>query len=603
MAQNITSGFFQELFEGRADNTKPVLQLLELRPYNQMQSSIAFRARMSDSIFNYTSCIGTKDILESLESKGVTNTKPIIKVNGFTKNFNNGKLLFCLTNISILEESSPMIGQPIPHSGNPQDYRGMSYHVKPEASSPSRKRSNNIDNSTTPSKRSNNDPTGGVFGKRVFSIKDISPYINQFLLCGIVTTKDPVRDVNTRRGMSKIFNFTFADEEGNSIRIGAWGDQAEKYNNLLNEGEPYYINIQGGGTVREANKQFNSTGHPYELSLNSTCDIEPCSDRKIEAAPLKFNVIPLNEVKLHAQGFIDVLAVIDKVDDIATVNSSKTGATLFRRNVSLVDDSNAIVQLTLWGDDAKDFNYNPGEVIGLKAASVREFNGGFSLGVQKASNQIFINPGGPDACEPLQKWYIQERPNAEIQSMSAGESGGSLERDFRLIGVVTGSGMAHQADDKGMYINVKGLINAVRPENAFYQSCKSCRKKVTVIDNQINCDRCGVQDEAKFVYMLSIEIADFSGVVWGNMFDEAAKQLLGISADELQQISLDDREQYDAIFDRIRFKEYFFRCRVKYEIYNDKQNLRWTIMQANPINYDRLTSFGKATIDKADSIY
>lgn len=186
--------------------------------------------------------------------------------------------------------------------------------------------------------------------------------------------------------------------------------------------------------------------------------------------------------------------------------------------------------------------------------------------------------------------------------MSAGEAGGSLERDFRLIGVVIGSGMAHQADDKGMYINVKGLINSIRTENAFYQSCKTCRKKVTVIDNQINCDRCGIQDEGKYVFMLSLEVVDFSGVTWATLFDEAAKSLLGISADDLQQISVDDKDQYEAYFDRLRFKEFVFRCRVKYEMFNDKQNLRWTIMQANPINSDKINAMIKKTLDKAENI-
>lgn len=141
--------------------------------------------------------------------------------------------------------------------------------------------------------------------------------------------------------------------------------------------------------MKEANKRFNSTGHPYELSLNQHCEIEHCNDRKIEVAPLKFNVVPLADIKMHANECIDVLGVIDKVDDVTTVNS-KDGRTLHRRNISIIDDSASVVQLTLWEDDAHNFSYSVGEVVGLKGASVREFNGKYNIELSFFTNCNFL---------------------------------------------------------------------------------------------------------------------------------------------------------------------------------------------------------------------
>ncbi|CAD5235169.1 unnamed protein product [Bursaphelenchus xylophilus] len=605
MTENLDRGFFQHLLDNSATAKKnPVLQVLELRKYgsgNASSNSVAFRARMSDSQFTYSNCIGSPEVYEVLENQGVLNSRPIIRVNSYTSNDNNGKRLFCMVNVEVLEDSAQQVGQPIPHSGNPNDYRGMDTMEISTASSPSRKRVAASMNATTPSKKAT--PQGGVFGQRVFAIKDISPYVNNFLLCGLCQSKEQIRQVNTKRGPSNILNFTLIDDAGSSIRISVWGDQATQVDQILEEGQTYYVNCQGSGCVRESNKRFNATGHPYELSLNSSCTLEPCIDRVVAPTSIKLNPIPLSDIKMHANECVDLVGVIDTVDEVSTVNA-KDGRTLHKRNVGLIDDSKTQVQLTLWEDDAHSFDYQPGEVVCVKGASVREFNGGFSLSVSKAQTQIFPSPPEDSTTESLQKWFIQERPNAEVASISGGDAGGSLERDFKSIGVVQASGMANSTalDDRGIYINIKAMVNGVKTENAFYQSCKQCRKKVNVVDNTINCDRCGPGVEAKYVYMLSLEVADFTGVCWLTLFDEAAQSLLQISADELQQMYTDDRESYDAVFDRIRFSDYIFRCRIKYETFNDRQNLRWTAMQVNPVNYDRLCGIFQRSLEKIDQL-
>lgn len=156
-------------------------------------------------------------------------------INVFTNYFSNGKVLFCITSLEIVEASSPKIGDPAQHSGNPADYRGLSdIKLKPDAS-PSRKRPAMGNSATTPSKRSV--PAGGVFSKRVFEVKDITPYVTQFMICGRISVKDEMREVNTKRGPMKIFNFTLTDERGDAIRIGCWSEQAEKFYAIVQEGE------------------------------------------------------------------------------------------------------------------------------------------------------------------------------------------------------------------------------------------------------------------------------------------------------------------------------------------------------------------------------
>jgi replication factor A1 len=128
--------------------------------------------------------------------------------------------------------------------------------------------------------------------------------------------------------------------------------------------------------VREANKRFNSTGHTYEISLNGQCDIELCQDRDLGVPACKLNTISLLDIKNHSNLCVDVLAAIDKVEDITTVLTKKDQKNLSKRNVTLIDDSCTQVQLTLWDNAVNKITpENIGEIFGFKGLSVREFNG------------------------------------------------------------------------------------------------------------------------------------------------------------------------------------------------------------------------------------
>jgi ssDNA-binding replication factor A large subunit len=91
---------------------------------------------------------------------------------------------------------------------------------------------------------------------------------------------------------------------------------------------------------------------------------------------LKLNLMPLSDIKHHPNECVDVLAVVDKVDDISEVTARATQQLLKKRNVTLVDQSCTAVTMTLWANQASSFgSENTGRILAIKGASVREFNG------------------------------------------------------------------------------------------------------------------------------------------------------------------------------------------------------------------------------------
>merc|ERR1739838_1093097 len=75
----------------------------------------------------------------------------------------------------------------------------------------------------------------------------------------------------------------------------------------------------------------------------------------------------------------------------------------------------------------------------------------------------------------------------------------------------------------------------LRRSNNLYKACtvEDCNKKVTANeDGTYSCGKCGVVNPSfRWRFMLSLQIADSSGVLWVTSFQEASQAILGIDAD------------------------------------------------------------------------
>lgn len=117
------------------------------------------------------------------------------------------------------------------------------------------------------------------------------------------------------------------------------------------------------------------------------------------------------------------------------MTSRKDQRQLDKRDIYLVDKSGVEITFTLWNELASDFNIQPGTVIGVKGAMVREFNGwnlikylkmnskndlllgGISIS-SGMNTQIVENPEG-EYTQQLYLWNRDQKPNQEIKTLSS----------------------------------------------------------------------------------------------------------------------------------------------------------------------------------------
>ena len=116
----------------------------------------------------------------------------------------------------------------------------------------------------------------------------------------------------------KVFSFVLFDKDSQSIKITAFAETAEKFFPQIEENKRYYVTGTPQG-IKPANKRFNATGHDYEITLNHDSTIEESSDQNCEAPKFILKKVALNQIASMPGQMVDVLAIIDKIEDVVNV--------------------------------------------------------------------------------------------------------------------------------------------------------------------------------------------------------------------------------------------------------------------------------------------
>lgn len=606
---DLSRGFIQQVCESKLIEQKPVIQILEARPLVNSQTQPAseaqyFRFRISDGMFSYNSCLNHADITGKVKEDNLDQGNPVLCIQYAVKTAQ--KPLIRIMDYEILGRDLPILGNPVHHSGNPNDYRGLNSSVNPLKTNYSyQKGAQSVGQNPPVAHYGGPSPRriANLVGQNLTPIKLITPYVNKWRICGIVTAKEDLRNIKTARRDMKVFNFELTDEEGGCIRIAAFDDVADKFYAIIQKGSMYYI---AGGIVKQANKRFNTTGHDYEITIRSDSEVSPCLDReKIEQPKLLLSVVRLCNVSNHVGEPIDIIAIIEKVHDIMQVTARSTGAQLEKRDLILIDSSETEITLTLWGEQARNYDKDfEGQTIGIKGAFVKEFNGSLSLSTS-TSSRIEINMDCTETVN-LYKWYREARPSVQARNLTtASLSLDSYARDLRVIRLSELAALGRDTD-KGSFFNVTAIISSLKADGALYKSCgtNGCKKKVVEISNQYRCEKCDITlDKYKYVLLMTVEISDFSGSHWVTIFEDKAVKLLQRDADHLGQLLDSDLfDEYNEVFNAVRFREYTFRIRAKSEYYNDEEKIKWSVFDINEVNFDKYTDELTKAVTKLEQL-
>jgi len=318
------------------------------------------------------------------------------------------------------------------------------------------------------------------------------------------------------------------------------------------------------GSVRVANRQFNTCNHRYELTFDKEAQVVAAAD-DATIKTMQFNFTDLRV--LHTK------TLPAKVDLCGVVMSSKpalsfksqAGKDLVKREVTLVDDTATSIDVTLWGERAQEadskFEGNP--MMAFKGVLVKEWNGGRS-GSLLQDGVMEFNPVGPEA-ERIQKWWSNGGSSTSINAMSVSGSVGGAGRTGKDASLADVRRIAESLPESSELYKVTARLSLVQTQKQgqrqplSYLACSAPREGTQLlcnkrVDESGRCPVCGSVGKAVARLNARCKFIDYTDSAWMTTFHEGAEVLLGMSGEAIhaleQQTSGDGTEMDEALKQR-----------------------------------------------------
>ncbi|KAM3875120.1 replication protein A 70 kDa DNA-binding subunit [Diretmus argenteus] len=580
----LTEGAVEALSRGNSFQD-PVLQLVNIRKIEAGSGPARFRLMMSDGLHTMSSFMLSTQLNHMIEEGNNLVPNCVCQLKKTVTNvLKDGRRVVVILNMDIVasaEDVGGKIGEPTPffEGQNKAAQSAPNPAVRPLQQQNGHDAGRSFNRDFGKKAPSAMPSTPGGTGK-IVPIASLNPYQSKWTIRARVTNKSSIRTWSNSRGDGKLFNIEIVDESG-EIRVTGFNQEVDKFYGLIETGKVFYISKC---SLKIANKQYSSLKNDYEMTLNGDSTIIPCDDGG-DVPTVQCDFISIGDLESREKdSIVDVIGVCKSVDDVTRL-TTKTNREVSKRTLNLMDTSGKLVTVTLWGEEAENFDGSGQPIVAIKGAKLSDF-GGRSLSASFSST-LMVNPDIPEA-HMLRGWYDKEGHAMDGQSLTEMRGGGGGgNTNWKSLSDVKNEHLGH--GDKPDYYSCIATIVYLRKENCLYQACPSqeCNKKVVDQQNgMFRCEKCDKEfPNFKYRLILAANIADYGDNQWVTCFQESAEAILGQNATYLGQLKDSDEAAFDEIFQRANFNTFVFRNRVKLETYNDESRIKATVMEVKPVDH------------------
>ncbi|XP_047082714.1 replication protein A 70 kDa DNA-binding subunit A-like [Lolium rigidum] len=611
-------------------NLRPILQVVNLRCVNVDGGPGAARAdrwRGLVSDGNETCPAMFAAQLSGLTRSGVIRRGTVVQLDEYVVNVVGGRRVFVVLNMTVLVAECDIIGNPVitetefstqtpqrvEQSNGTRQYGSMAGNPSPIRSNgnvPVFQPSMSENSLNTPTRLGNKPPAfqptaqpsyrpapsyknHGAIAKneapaRIIPISSLNPYQGRWAIKGRVTAKGDIRRYHNAKGEGKVFSFDLLDSDGGEIRVACFNALLDRFYEVVEVGKVYVVSR---GNLKPAQKNFNHLNSEWEIMLENGSTVELCPDEDRSIPSQRFDFRPISEIEdTPTTNMVDIIGVVTSVSTCTTLQK-KNGTETQKRNINLKDMSGRSVDVTMWGDFCNREGSKLQEmvergvfpVLAVKTGRVTDFNGK-SVGTI-SSSQLLIDPDISEA-HTLRQWFDAGGRDASTQSISRDVAPAASRNVVRMtVAQIKDEGLGMQ--DKPDWVTVKASIIFFKSDSFCYTACptkegdRQCNKKVTKGTSGLwCCDRCDKEfPECDYRYLLQLQIQDHSGTAWVTAFQEAAQELLGCSAGDLNRYKEEEDPRFAETMVSCLFQDYLLRLKVKEETYGDERRVKNTLVK------------------------
>ena len=443
------------------------------------------------------------------------------------------------------------------------------------------------------------------------AIKDLNLYNNRWTIRARVVSKGDIRTWSNSKGEGRLFSCELMDESCD-IRATFFKEAVDKFYNFLQVSQVYTFS---GGRLKVANMQYNTCKSNHEITFdqNSEIHLDTSTDaqRLSVAAPL-YEFTKISDLEqVNEKQNVDVLGIVTQVGEVATILSKKSGREMTKCDLTLVDDSAAQINLTLWGQPAVEAAQqliSNESMLAVRRTRVSDYNGKSLSGSQ--SHQVIglkqlhhLEESLRRYASPLVDWWRAQGSVTTVKTLSTARTASGSRpslSDRKPLATIRQDHLGTSGDSAD-WISFKAEVSFIKKDKeggAWYTACPNAgepcqnRYKATpTTDGQYHCEKCGnYYPNCTRRWIFSALLEDQSSSSWVNFFNEQAEVLLGGStADDVytatNNMDGSATEAYEGYFSKAIHSEWIFRCKVKQEIVNDEPRTKTSVVGLFPVDY------------------
>ena len=461
-------------------------------------------------------------------------------------------------------------------------------------------------------------PALQVEASRLRSIRFISPYLRHWELKGRCTFKGELYEFHNRKGKGVLFSFQLTDNTG-SIDITAFTELAKVLFERIRLNHVYFVSK---GYLRPAHSKYNRSTSFYEMSLDENSLVrEAPDDGSIAASEHRFVKIR-DLLRARPNSYVDVLGVVEEISEVERIYLRSSGEEVMKRTITILDDSEASVSLTLWKNKVnvlKTGEERLGKVLMLHGAR-RSYYNGIKLSVG-SHTVLTVNPDMDEAAR-LRTWYLRRSGAlgrsqfvSSILKLTRLESPLNKARTTLMMGkeklshIAFGpgtqktNGIAKKNNAYMSSFTTRGMIAEFRQDIMMsYPSDPITKKKIEEVAPGVwyssSSSRNLDENMVKLRYALWVRVVDETGDAWMCAFDEAAKVFLGLSADEMEKLKKNNHSKWERIFYDACFRPLIMEIVCKPKRFRGQEQLHYVM---NCVEYVNFAKEGRVLLNEIKS--
>ena len=176
-------------------------------------------------------------------------------------------------------------------------------------------------------------------------IKALNQFSTDWIIKARIVKKGQMRTWKNDRSEGTLMTVDLIDREGTLIQATGFKETATRLDEMLEQDQVYTFS---GGQIKLANKRYTSIKNDYCITFGMETVIEKCAnDAHIKTESFSFSKLDQIE-NMMGNVTIDVIGVILDLQD-TTALTLKSGEQRDKRALTIGDESNASIGVTLWG--------------------------------------------------------------------------------------------------------------------------------------------------------------------------------------------------------------------------------------------------------------